>query len=280
MANTYTGNLNLTKPEVGADTNAWGGHLNTDLDALDAIFAAGGNGTSVGLNVGTGKALTLAGTGSVSGTLNVPGTLNVSGSINITGTLSGAAFAGYATLTGTQTLTNKTLTAPTIATIMNVGALTLPSGPDTLVCRTATETLTNKTLAAPTFTGAATFPSASVDGSGNATFVSITDAIGNVRTVPQNAQSSGYTLQASDNGKFINITSGSVTVPSGIFTAGQSVTVFNNSGSNLTVTQGSGVTMRLAGMTATGDRTLANYGLCTLLCTGTNAFVATGAGLR
>ena len=62
MANTFTTNLNLTKPEVGADTDAWGGHLNTDLDTLDGIFAAAGTGTSVGLNVGSGKTLNVAGT--------------------------------------------------------------------------------------------------------------------------------------------------------------------------------------------------------------------------
>jgi Chaperone of endosialidase len=62
MANTYTTNLNLTKPEVGADTDAWGGHLNADLDALDAIFSGAGNGTSVGLNIGSGKTLNVSGT--------------------------------------------------------------------------------------------------------------------------------------------------------------------------------------------------------------------------
>jgi hypothetical protein len=53
------------------------------------------------------------------------------------------------TLTGVQTLTNKTLTAPVIATIENTGTLTLPTSTDTLVGRATTDTLTNKTLTAP-----------------------------------------------------------------------------------------------------------------------------------
>jgi len=51
-----------------------------------------------------------------------------------------------ATLTGTQTLTNKTLTTPTIASIVNSGTLTLPTSTDTLVGRATTDTLTNKTI--------------------------------------------------------------------------------------------------------------------------------------
>jgi len=56
-------------------------------------------------------------------------------------------------LVSADTLTNKTLTAPTIATITNGGTVTIPSGADTLVARTSTDTLTNKTLTSPTITG-------------------------------------------------------------------------------------------------------------------------------
>jgi hypothetical protein len=59
---SYTTNLNLTKPTVGGDTNVWGGYVNGNSDTLDGIFADAGNGTSVGLNVGSGKTLTVAGT--------------------------------------------------------------------------------------------------------------------------------------------------------------------------------------------------------------------------
>lgn len=59
------------------------------------------------------------------------------------------------TLTGTQTLTNKTLTSPVIATIVNTGTLTLPTSTDTLVGRATTDTLTNKTLSTGTAVSAA-----------------------------------------------------------------------------------------------------------------------------
>lgn len=105
----------------------------------------------------------------------------------------------------------------------------------------------------------------------------IADSIGDVRNIPQNSQVTGYTLVASDNGKHISITTGGVTVPASVFSAGNSVVVFNNSASSQTITQGASVTMYLSGTATTGNRTLAQRGLCTILCYAANSFVISGS---
>jgi hypothetical protein len=107
----------------------------------------------------------------------------------------------------------------------------------------------------------------------------IRDSKGDVRTIVQNAQTSAYVLVAADAGKHISITTGGVTVNSGIFSAGDAISIYNNSASNQTITQGTSVTMYLGGTATTGNRTLAQRGICTILCVASNTFVISGAGL-
>lgn len=141
---------------------------------------------------------------------------------------------------------------------------------------TATAVAGTNTITLPATTGTAVVS----DGSGNASVTgSLSDGIGNVRTIPINSQTTAYVLVATDNGKFISITTGGVTVPASIFSAGQNVVIFNNSSSSQTITQGASVTMYQAGTTNTGNRTLSSYGLATLLCVATNTFVISGSGL-
>jgi hypothetical protein len=109
----------------------------------------------------------------------------------------------------------------------------------------------------------------------------ISDGIGNVRSVPLNPQSGAYNLAATDNGKMINITTGGVSVLQNVFGSpfGQIISIYNNSNASQTITQGANVTLRLAGTAATGNRTLARYGVATLTCVASNTFVISGAGI-
>lgn len=126
--------------------------------------------------------------------------------------------------------------------------------------------------------GIVTALSANVAGNITATG-SIADSVGDVRTITLSSKSADYTLIASDNGKFISMSAGSVTIPAGIFTAGQTVTIYNNSSVNQTITQGSGIIMYLAGTETIGNRTLPKRGLATVVCVALNIFVITGSGL-
>lgn len=47
MADTFTTNLHLTLPEIGASDDTWGNKVNDDLAALDALFGTTGTGTVI-----------------------------------------------------------------------------------------------------------------------------------------------------------------------------------------------------------------------------------------
>ena len=57
------------------------------------------------------------------------------------------------------------------------------------------------------------------------------------------------------------------------------MTIYNNSGSTQTITQGASVPLRQAGTSNTGNRSLGQYGTSTLLCVGSDVFVISGSGL-
>ena len=96
-----------------------------------------------------------------------------------------------------------------------------------------------------------------------------------------NSQTSGYTLVAADAGKTISITTGGVTINNSVMSAGDIVTIYNNSTSSQTITQGSGVTLQWAGQSSstTGNRTLGLYGLATVVFISASNAVITGSGL-
>ena len=121
---------------VGQSTITTLGTIGTGTWQGTAVAGAYG-GTGV---ANTGKTITIGGNFTTSGahTTTLTTTANTTLTLPVTGTL--------ATLDGTETFTNKTLTAPVIATIVNSGTLTLPTSTDTLVGRATTDTLTNKTI--------------------------------------------------------------------------------------------------------------------------------------
>ena len=86
------------------------------------------------------------------------------------------------------------------------------------------------------------------------------------------------TLAVGDKGKCVAVSAG-ITVPNATFAAGDTVSIYNDSASSVTVTQGASLTLRFAGTTSTGNRTLAARGLATVWFNTASEAIITGAGV-
>ena len=145
---------------------------------------------------------------------------------------------------------------------------------------TSTGVSVTGTCTATTFSGSGesltSLPAANITG----TFTSLTDSKGDVRDIPQNSQTSAYTLVAADAGKHISITTGGVTIPASIFAAGDAITIVNDSASDQTITC-SAVTTYLANDTSTkSSLTLKARGVATFLFVSATVVYGAGAGLE
>lgn len=124
---------------------------------------------------------------------------------------------------------------------------------------TATQTLTNKTI-----TGMDTTSSVK-DSAGTAY------ALG-YRNYPQ---STNTTAAAADKAKQLYV-GATATIPAGVFVAGDYFRIINSNSGTITITQGTGTTLRLAGTATTGSRTLAAYGVAIINCVGSETFYVSG----
>jgi hypothetical protein len=100
--------------------------------------------------------------------------------------------------------------------------------------------------------------------------------------MPQNSQSSNYTLVIGDQGKHIYLTAnGTITIPSNAnvpFPIGAAVTIITNAGitANVAISTDN---LILGGIGTTGTRTVSPYGMASLLKVTANTWYISGAGV-
>lgn len=278
MTSTFTPNKNIEKPAFNDYVDSWDMPVNDDFTVIDT--ALGGKTTF-----------------NVTGLTATPITLSIAEYqppiIILTNTISAnLTFVIPSGVGGEWVISNQTSGAFTV-TFSSGGAGTsvvCPQGFNTAIFSDGTNIArsdSNTATPGGSTTQVQFNSSGSFAGSANLTFDgtnltsggSFIDTKGNVRLIPANAQGGAYVLVLGDVGKYINITTGGVTVPSGIFSDGNAITIYNNSASDQTITQGGSVTMYLSGTATTGNRTLAQRGVATVLCVAANTFVIAGSGL-
>jgi hypothetical protein len=100
------------------------------------------------------------------------------------------------------------------------------------------------------------------------------------RDIPLIGDGSNYTLVATDRGKCRAATAAiTYTVPANVFAVNNIVTILNLTGGNITIAQGTSLTMYQSGTGNTGNRTLAQRGSATIYFSSATVANIQGAGL-
>jgi hypothetical protein len=286
---SLTTNKSILKPaynEYASDPTGWSVPINNDWDIVDKAFGGytiltptGSTPLTIDLTLAQYQSAIIV----IGSSISAPVTLNASFIYRIPSGV-GGVWSVFNNTTGAYTITfaNAAGTGTSLTLSQGVSTSLFSDGTNIRLCddRVSTAAPGSNTQVLYNNGGSIGAASGLTYASGSLTATgSYTDSIGNVRNVPLNSQTASYTLVATDNGKVISITTGGVIVPSGIFSSGNTISIYNNSSSSQTITQGSGVTLRFGGTTTTGSRTLAGYGLMTLVCVGGDVFIGTGAGL-
>jgi len=111
------------------------------------------------------------------------------------------------------------------------------------------------------------------------TFTTINDSDGAVRAIPQSGsdKTTAYTLVAGDVGNFIGIGSGgSVVIPNSVFSAGDAISIFNNTTGDRTITCTIATAYKAGTDADIATATLATRGVATILFLSGTVCVLTG----
>ena len=234
-----------------------------------AVTVKVGAGTGVSVAATEKKILVSNGTDIVEATSYLT---SIASSLNLT-TLT-ATSANITTLTGTSA----NITTFT-ATSSNITTLTGTSANITTFTATSSNITTLSTTSGTVTTLGSTSANITTLTGTSGTITTLLDGAGNVRNIPSagSSKTSNYTLAITDIGEFVTVgTAGSITVPNDIFSAGNAVSLYNDTTGNVTVSL-TITTAYIAGTNADkASVALATRGLATILFVNPSLCVISG----
>jgi hypothetical protein len=166
----------------------------------------------------------------------------------------------YLNNAGTPVLQRSILSATATQTALNGKANTVHTHVIADVPGLQTELNNRAPLANPEFTGTPTVGGIEIG----------------YRGIPRRTTTT--TAVAADRGGCVAL-GANITIPASVFAAGDAVSFYNNTAGSLTLTQGSGLTLRQAGTSNTGNRTLALRGMATVWFNSPTEAIVSGPGV-